>query len=397
MRVCYVSPFYPPEVREADRMLAAWPLLSRLPPELAALGHDVTVLAHATKPDRRTIAGVDYRFIDAGRPVRALAGAVHRWKARHGPAYYLPAFRLTRALRAARPDVVHVAGMTLDLQLAQIIRACRRPAVPIVVHYHGGTPDRGRLRRLQRRNLAAISRALVTTREQAEPWISEGLLGWEQVAQVVETSSPFDGIDRGAARAMTGMCGDPVYLSTGRLHPIKDPLTMLRGFARIAAAQPDARLYAYYLTDELLPRVRELLGETPTLAARVELRGRADLEEMEAIYSSADFLLQASLREWSGLAVLEAMSCGCVPIVSDIPSFRTMTGDGKAGRLFPAGDPGALARVALAVSDGDRSRMARQTKEYFENELSFKAMARRIDGVYRDVRPDVARPVDGES
>ena len=104
---------------------------------------------------------------------------------------------------------------------------------------------------------------------------------------------------------------------------------------------------------------------------------------MEAVYSSADFLLQASRREFSGCAVLEAMSCGTIPIVTDIPSFRAMTEGGRYGILFPPGDFAGLARRTLSV---DRSRLqaySAEVRAHFESCLSFSAMAGRLEAVYR--------------
>jgi glycosyltransferase involved in cell wall biosynthesis len=140
----------------------------------------------------------------------------------------------------------------------------------------------------------------------------------------------------------------------------------------------------------MLHDITTFLDERPVLAARTELRGRAPLEQMEAVYSSADFLLQASTREWSGLAVIEAMSCGCVPIVSDIPSFRRITEDGRFGRLFSVGDAGALANAALSIAPDERAGLSAAVREHFDRELSFPALARQIDVVYRQLRPDLA-------
>lgn len=391
MKICYISTFHPQSVQTADAMLAAWPLLRCLPPALAAEGHQVVVLAHAARPSVRTIGGARYCFIAPGPVARRAGRLLDCWKPRHGPAYYVPASRLVRQLRRERPDVVHFAGLTVDLHLAQVARACTRLRIPLVVHFHGGMPDRGRMRYVQQHNASRISRVLVTTYDQAEPWIAAGLFAPGRFVQIVESSSPFSGIERNEARATIGMRGDPVYLSAGRLDTIKDPLTMLRGFERIASSQPDARLYLYYLTAEMLPEITAFLNERPALLDRVELRGRAPLEHMEAIYSSADFLLQASLREWSGLAVIEALSCGCIPIVSDIPSFRMLTADGSHGRLFAAGDADALARAALSVSLDERFELSRAVRAYFERELSFPAMGRQICAVYRDLCPARAK------
>ena len=109
------------------------------------------------------------------------------------------------------------------------------------------------------------------------------------------------------------------------------------------------------------------------------------LADMEAIYSSADFLLQASLREWSGLAIMEALSCGCIPVVTDIPSFRALTASGRYGRLYPIGDDGALAEALLAIDNAERESLAKSIRGYFAAELSFAALARQLDAVYDDL------------
>jgi glycosyltransferase involved in cell wall biosynthesis len=106
---------------------------------------------------------------------------------------------------------------------------------------------------------------------------------------------------------------------------------------------------------------------------------------MPAIYSSADFMLQASLREFSGCAILEGMACGAIPAISDIPSFRMMTGSGRVGILFPIGDAEALARQILAIPADSIEQQAQATRGYFEANLSFRAMALQLEQVYQEL------------
>lgn len=387
MKVALVYPFYTERVTRPEEVLNAYPIVRCLPQELAALGHEVRVILQSPANAFRRNNAVRYEFVAASRPVQMLARSAFRWKPTHGPAYYELVPGLGRAIARFDPDVVHFAGLTMDVQLGEVARLCRRRGIPLVVDFHGGLPATGRRRWLQRHNMARIDRALFTTREQAEPWVTPGLLpGWDRATTIMETSSAFTRIPRHEARQMTDMTGDPVCVSVGRLHPIKDPLTMLRGFARFANDAPNARLYLYYLTDELISEARELIASIPAIQDRIVLRGRASPDQMAAIYSSADLLLQASTREWSGLAVLEAMSCGCVPVVTDIPSFRTMTGNGRYGRLFPVGDSDALANALRDLCAGNTSLVSSEVEAHFHAELSFGAIARQLDGVYRDVR-----------
>lgn len=384
MRIAFVSPFVNESDSDLAQMLRTYPLLEQLPQALAQRGHDVTVLINGAVAQRHACGRVRWQVIPAPAWSARVARGLHRWKGAYGPAYYRINPNLGRALRRLQPDVVHVSGFTMDLHLAHLARTAARIGAPLIAHYHGAHPAVGRLARVQRWNGRRLAAVCFTAPEQAVAWLDAGVLcRADQIAIVSETSSPLGGMPREAARACSGMCGDPIYLCAGRLHPIKDPLTVLRGFATIATQQPDARLYLAYLTDELLPEVREWLALQPAIAARVTLLGRVPQAQMQALYASADVLLQASQREWSGLAVLEAMSCGCIPIVTEIPSFRRFTADGTMGRLFPIGDDEALAAAALALDADDRVRLAAQVRQHFDEHLSFAAMARDLEVLYQ--------------
>ncbi len=114
---------------------------------------------------------------------------------------------------------------------------------------------------------------------------------------------------------------------------------------------------------------------------------------MESVFNSADFLLQASrpttpggIVEFSGYVPLEAMACGVIPVVSDIPSFRVMTDGGRVGLLFPCGDHTELARSVLSLTPSDIARLGPAARDHFEQELSFQAMARKLEAVYLQAR-----------
>jgi glycosyltransferase involved in cell wall biosynthesis len=97
---------------------------------------------------------------------------------------------------------------------------------------------------------------------------------------------------------------------------------------------------------------------------------------------SADVFVLGSHREGSGYSLIEALACGLPPVVTDIPSFRALTGHGAAGRLWPCGDANAL-RGAL-VSVGSPSPEVRSAvRTHFDAELSFAAVGRKLSAAYR--------------
>ena len=63
--------------------------------------------------------------------------------------------------------------------------------------------------------------------------------------------------------------------------------------------------------------------------------GRLPHERLAAYYSAADIFVSGSHREGSGYALIEAMACGAIPCVTDIPSFRAITGG--CGALLAGG------------------------------------------------------------
>ena len=78
------------------------------------------------------------------------------------------------------------------------------------------------------------------------------------------------------------------------------------------------------------------------------------------------------------------LSFGVTPVLSDIPAFRSLTGGGHVGSLFPAGDPGGFASSLEAIARSDARAGRPAVRDHFERELSWAAVGHRALAIYRE-------------
>ena len=128
---------------------------------------------------------------------------------------------------------------------------------------------------------------------------------------------------------------------------------MLDGFERSRSALPDAHLTFIFRGTALRPELERRLAARPGLADHVHLVGDVPPSRMEAFFSAADLFVLGSHREGSGYALIEALACAAIPVVTDIPSFRVLTDGGTLGPLWPPGDAPALAAALVSAARRD--------------------------------------------
>ena len=118
----------------------------------------------------------------------------------------------------------------------------------------------------------------------------------------------------------------PLALAVGRLIEQKDHATLLRAFARVRNAVPQARL-AILGSGPLEPETRRLVGELG-LDDAVALPGRTDIRDW---LERADVFVHTSRWEGFGIVLLEAMLAG-LPVVATRVSAVPEVVDGRRDR-----------------------------------------------------------------
>lgn len=296
--------------------------------------------------------------------------------------------RIVATLDTLRPAIIHVFGLARSPQLTAIAAVADQTGAQLSASFHGGAPPRNPIARaLHRRALARVAAVFFSAPNYAASWQRSGVIS-SQARLVVapEVSSPFAPLERRAARDQLGLDSETVFAWSGRLHPVKDPLTTLRCFDLLVAQRPEARLLMTFRTRELMPEILAFLAARPAVRGRVRLLGEWPHERMPVLFSAADFFVQSSISEVGGNSLVEAMSCGAIPVVTDIPAFRALTDEGRVARLFPPGDAEAMARAITALTEQDRSALAAQVRTHFDERLCYAALARIYDETFAAIR-----------
>jgi glycosyltransferase involved in cell wall biosynthesis len=288
--------------------------------------------------------------------------------------------KLNNYVKRFNPDVVIIHGSRSPWQVL-LLRWQIGSTVKLIVQNHAEKPFRDFRKYFQRWVDSYIDAYIFTSARQSDEWIKSRLISSpEKVKEIMEASSDFKVIDRKEAEAVTHVKGEKKYLWVGDLDANKNPLLVVDSFSQFALHHPGLHLYMIYPTTELLNELQERVTRH---AAKefIHLIGKVDHEQLLYWYNSSDFIISSSYYEGSGIAVCEAMSCGCIPILTDIPSFQMMTDQGSVGILFAAGDSNSLlAALEKSLSLpllAEREKVLKQ----FTQKLSFDAIAAKIMGV----------------
>lgn len=297
--------------------------------------------------------------------------------------------RLTEQVRAIAPDIVHTHSGVWNVASLAARRAC----VPWVIHTDHGRPfpDSWKVRLVERLAVrrtdivVAVSDALA---RQLSRTIVQGRCRIQVVLNGVDTEAFRPRSDTGVIRTELGVSDDvPIIGSIGRLDPVKGYDVMIAAFARLLAGWPVERPSPLLVIAGDGPErvaLRKLV-EGERLGSTVRLLGwRDDIHDLHAAFTV--FTL-ASHSEGTSVSLLEGMSAGLCPIVTDVGGNAAVLGEHLRHRLVTPGDPDALAQAwRLALEDSSRREAdGRTARTHVLSSFSLRQMAAHYAQIYQDV------------
>jgi glycosyltransferase involved in cell wall biosynthesis len=287
-------------------------------------------------------------------------------------------WELNNYVKNLNPDVVFVQGLHEPLQVIHLGMILNKKT-KIIAQNHAEKPATGLKKYAQKTADRFVDAYLFASKNMGMDWVEKGNLSSPQkIHEVMEVSSLFYPIERALALTKTGITSSFAFLWVGRLNENKDPLNVIKTFLEFAELYPTARLYMIYHTEELMDEIMSLLNKNSAYKEVVILVGRVPYDDLLYWYNSVDFVVSGSHYEGSGTAICEAMSCGCIPVVTDIFSFRMITDNGNCGILYEPGNQAALLKALKQTQQMNIAEQRDRAIAYFKANLSFEAIAEQV-------------------
>lgn len=294
-------------------------------------------------------------------------------------------FRLVRALRRERPQILHSHMVHANL-LARLARPFA--SVPIVVCTVHSIREGGRQREFAYR-LTDLLCDVTTQVSRA------GLARYVRIGAVPAQKIRFipNGVDtirfrpdrdaRARVRKELGISTEFVWLAVGRFEEAKDYPNLLRAFARVREARPDARL--------LIAGQGSLKADAERLAVVLGLTDTVRFlgvwTDIPGLMNAADAYVMASAWEGMPMVLLEAAAVGLPVVATNVGGNCEVVLDGQTGFLVPPKDPTALAQAMLRLMDtplDSRVEMGHAGRRHVEAHYALDRVVDQWETLYRE-------------
>lgn len=302
--------------------------------------------------------------------------------------------RLVSLLRRLQPSIVH----SRNWAAFDAVPAARLAGVSRVVHGEHGRdiadPEgRNTRRNWIRRRFAPLVSHFVAVSRDLERWLREEVRVPAAKVSTIHNGvdlSRFSPSDRREARKALGLPADvPMICAVGRLDPVKDQVGLVRAFAGLLPAHPEAVLLIAGegpCRDDLTRVIAEL-----TLAGHARLLG--ECRDVPRVLAATDLFALPSIAEGMSNTLLEAMAAGLPVVATWVGGNSELVEDGVTGRLVPSRNPIALRDAMAAYLDDPHLRAlhGKASRERAAQCFSLDQMCEEYLSLYRRLLPAGAR------
>ncbi len=185
-----------------------------------------------------------------------------------------------------------------------------------------------------------------------------------------------------------GVSGRPVVFSPRSFHSLYNLESVVSAFASVLSQVSNAvLLMKHYNGDaDYTDAIKQSIDDLE-IGGSVRILDDIPYERMRDLYRISTVTVSVPLSDSTPMSVLEAMSCGSVPIVSDLPALREWVQDGWNGYLVPPSDTNYLAARIIDVlrHPVTAAEWARRNRKIVEEKANQAAHMGYMTDIYRKV------------
>ena len=299
----------------------------------------------------------------------------------------LNTLKLTRLLKAARPDIVHAHGY-----FASVIGrlAARKAGIPVILaHVHSTYWEYRKRHIMIERKLSRFTHKIICCSKAVENFVKniEKITGNKTIVIYngvdEERFSPLKstafnraefGIDEKA----------PVAGTVSSLTPHKGHEYLIQAASLVLGTLPSAKFLI--VGDGPLRQKLEDQAKNLNIHPAVIFTGtRKDIPEMLSLMDV--FVLPSHTREGLGIAIIEAMAAERPVVATDIGGIPEVVNDGETGLLVPPGVPEALSKAIIELLRNPKKakEMGEKGRNQVKEKFTTKKMLSEIEHVYQSL------------
>ncbi|MEI8570899.1 TIGR03088 family PEP-CTERM/XrtA system glycosyltransferase [Methylomonas sp. LW13] len=300
-------------------------------------------------------------------------------------------YAVYRLLKQWQPAIVHTRNLAaIEYQICALLAG-----VPYRVHGEHGwdvfDPDGSNVKyQWLRRGLGLIIHRFIPLSQHLQNYLLNRVgISSDKITRICNGVDTKTFYPRAGSRPIPDGCSlnlhEKLVIGTvGRMHGVKDQLTLVRAFIDACQQSPEFAQIARLL----------LIGDGPLRAEALDLLSAASLidkawlpgerDDIPQILRSLDIFVLPSKAEGISNTILEAMASGLPVIATRVGGNPELVLDGKTGCLVEKEDVKGMSSAMreLVLDDGKRRHLGEASLQRIQAEFSIDSMVNRYRQVY---------------
>ncbi len=294
--------------------------------------------------------------------------------------FYKIAFGLLGEIKKA--DLVHVQNIGFLSDFSILTKPLHKK--PVVISTHGGishTKNRAFLKNIYWKWLGFLLK-------KADFLIADSIHDFQRFENAAKTIRTIEnGVELEKFFALERRPRKDSFVFVGRISKNKRVDLLLEAFSLVLEQKPEATLKIIGNDfDNILKSLQDKAIELE-ISNRVFFWDSVSKTELLHVLSESEFFVSASEFEGFGIAVIEAMAAGCIPLLNNIDAFRIFISDKKNGFLVEFSKPERAARTIAQTMNQNAFEKARLSREAHASaeKYSWKKVVSEIIEAYKGV------------